>query len=74
MDLTLQESKTHARASEEARARARKRTENKRERTGTKPGGAVQTQPHTGGTTEPQRPPNETRHPAPTTRARDTPA
>jgi hypothetical protein len=43
MDLTLQESKTHARASEDARERARQRTENERERTGTNSGGAVQT-------------------------------
>ncbi len=63
MDLTLQESKTHARASAN-----RKRTR----ATGTKPDIAVQTQPRTGGTNEPQRPPNETRQPAPATRARAT--
>ena len=72
MDLTLQESKTHARVSEKARARVRKRTENERERTCTKPDSAVQTQPRTGGTNELQRPPNETRQPAPATRARAT--
>jgi hypothetical protein len=52
MDLTLQESKTHARVSEEARARVRKRTENERERIGTKPDGAVQTEPRTGAQTK----------------------
>ena len=73
MDLTLQESK-HTRASEQRSARTSAQTNRTQTRAHRHPARRRQTQPHTGGTTEPQRPPNETRHPAPKTWARDTPA